>query len=104
MPEPKRKIEMPADIYSEAPAGAIEKLTGGGQPKRPPEPEPPPPAKTKPTRNLKPTSIYLTPEQLRKLDDLAYVYNGRHTDKRIDRQDIIRHLVNNCDIGSLQGL
>jgi hypothetical protein len=66
-----------------------------------------PPAQqpTKPalTRNVKPTSIYLTPKQLDKLDDLAYLYNKR-TGKRINRNDIVRHLVDACDIGSLQGL
>ncbi len=94
---PKKKIEMPGDIYSE-PAGAIQKLTGG--PTTQPEQQS---AKTGPTRNVKPTSIYLTPEQLRKLDDLAYTYNGR-TGKRINRNDIVRRLVDTCDIGSLQGL
>jgi hypothetical protein len=104
MPPAKKKIEMPDDIYGNEAPGAIEKLTGGGgnQPKPPTQPESPP-EKTKPTRNLKPTSIYLTPDQLQKLDDLAYTYNRRNS-KRIDRQDIIRHLVNTCDIGNLQGL
>jgi hypothetical protein len=55
------------------------------------------------TRNVKPTSFYLTDKQLRKLDDLAYIYNGR-TGKRINRNDVIRHLVDTCDIGNLHDL
>ena len=94
---PKKKIEMPTDIYSEEPAGAIQKLTGEGQAQAAQS------AKAGLIRNVKPTSFYLTPEQLRKLDDLAYTYNGR-TGKRINRNDIIRRLVDVADIGSLHGL
>jgi hypothetical protein len=97
---------MPDNIYPEP--GAIQKLTGGPAASSqstaprtaPPEPTP---TKTSQARKVKPTSIYLTSEQLRKLDDLAYTYNGR-TGKRINRNDIVRHLVDTCDIGSLQGL
>jgi hypothetical protein len=97
---PKKKIEMPTDIYSEEPAGAIQKLTGESQAQAAQSAQS---AKAGPIRNVKPTSFYLTPEQLRKLDDLAYTYNGR-TGKRINRNDIIRWLVDVADIGSLQGL
>ncbi len=40
-------------------------------------------------------SFYLTPEQESKLDDLAYEYLKR-TGKRINRNDIVRHLVDQC--------
>src|SRR6266496_2971069 len=69
--------------------GVIAKFTGAA-PFRHPTPE-------------QPTPFYPTPEQLRKLDDLAYTYNGR-TGKRINSNDIGRRLVDTCDIGSLQGL
>lgn len=107
----KKKIAMPDDIYGAESPGAIQKLTGGAQapqrpaapPQTPASPSAGPKATTGPTRNVKPTSFYLTPQQLRKLDDLAYTYNGR-TGKRINRNDIIRWLVETCDIGHLQGL
>lgn len=57
----------------------------------------------KQTRNLKPTSIYLSPAQLRKLDTLTYQINEFST-TRVDRQDIIRHLVDQCSLADLQDL
>lgn len=107
---PKQKISMPDDIYGGPTGGAIDKLTGGAN--QQPQPKAVTPATTEPaaappakgnTRNLKPTSFYLTPQQIKKLDDLAYVYNGR-TGKRINRNDIIRHWIDTQDIGSLQGI
>lgn len=52
------------------------------------------------------TSFYPTQEQLNKLDDLAGEYNKlyRRQRKRIDRQDIIRHLINQCTLESLTEL
>ena len=41
-------------------------------------------------------SFYLTPEQERKLDDLAYDFLQR-TGKRINRNDIVRFLVDQAD-------
>jgi hypothetical protein len=111
---PPKKVQIPENLYDTQP-GAIQKLTGATSPLQTPTVEPkalittPSPAEAPQepmkalTRNVKPTSFYLTPAQLRKLDDLAYTYNGR-TSKRINRNDIIRHLVDTCDIGNLQGL
>jgi hypothetical protein len=116
---PPKKVHIPENLYNTQ-RGAIEKLTGTPpqqqtQPPVPPAaeaetpPTPPGPAETPQqapkaqVRNVKPTSFYLTPTQLRKLDDLAYTYNGR-TGKRVNRNDIVRHLVDSCDIGNLQGL
>ena len=48
-------------------------------------------------------SFYLTPEQEQKLDDLAYEHKKR-TGKRINRNDIVRHLVDNCSIEDLRNL
>lgn len=52
------------------------------------------------TRNLKPTSIYFSPAQLRKLDTLAYQFNEQ-SKQRIDRQDILRYLVERCSLDDL---
>src|SRR5436189_2363494 len=111
---PPKKVQIPENLYDTQP-GAIQKLTGAPSQRQPqpaaaeapttiPSPAETPQQATKAqARSVKPTSFYLTPAQLRKLDDLAYIYNGR-TDKRINRNDIIRHLVDTCDIGNLQGL
>jgi hypothetical protein len=46
------------------------------------------------------TTFYLTPGQLDTLDDLAYNYK-RRTGKRIDRQDIVRFLVDHAQLETL---
>jgi len=111
-----KKVQIPENLYDTQP-GAIQKLTGttSRQLSQSPTPAEAPPTTTPDpvvtpqqatkiqARSVKPTSFYLTPIQLRKLDDLAYTYNGR-TGKRINRNDIIRRLVDTCDIGHLQGL
>ena len=48
-------------------------------------------------------SFYLTPEQAEKLDDLAYEHKKR-TGKRINRNGIVRHLIDHCSIENLQGI
>lgn len=52
------------------------------------------------------TSFYPTQAQLDKLDDLAGEYNRRYRRqrKRIDRQDIIRFLIDQCTLESLEDL
>jgi hypothetical protein len=45
-------------------------------------------------------SFYLTPEQERKLDDMAYDFLQR-TGKRINRNDIVRFLVNQANVDLL---
>ncbi len=54
-------------------------------------------------RNVKPTSIYFTQAQLRKLDQLAYQHNER-SGQRINRNDILRHLVDRCSLEDLADL
>ena len=51
-------------------------------------------------RTYKPTSIYLSEGQLDKLDELALEYKKK-SGKRINRNDIVRALVDNTDIDSL---
>lgn len=52
------------------------------------------------------TSFYPTQGQLDKLDDLAGEYNKRYRRqrKKIDRQDIIRFLIERCDLNALTDL
>jgi hypothetical protein len=52
------------------------------------------------------TSMYPTQTQLDKLDDLAAEYNKlyRRQRKKIDRQDIIRYLIEQCDLETLADL
>ena len=48
-------------------------------------------------------SFYLTSEQEKKLDDLADDYRRQHEGKRINRNDIVRHLINRCTLETLEG-
>ncbi len=50
--------------------------------------------------SLRKTSFYLRADQLDKLDDLAFAYKKR-TGRRIDRQDIVRLLIDRCDLETL---
>ena len=52
------------------------------------------------------TSFYPTPHQLEKLDDLASAYNKRYRRQRprINRNDIVRYLIDQCEIDSLADL
>jgi hypothetical protein len=52
------------------------------------------------------TSFYPRQDQLEKLDDLASEYNKRYRRqrKKIDRQDIVRHLIDKCDLDALADL
>lgn len=49
-------------------------------------------------------SFYLTSEQEKKLDDLADDYRRQHEGKRINRNDIVRHLINRCTLETLETL
>ncbi|HEY4032445.1 MAG TPA: hypothetical protein VGL94_00595 [Ktedonobacteraceae bacterium] len=49
------------------------------------------------------TSIYFTPEEVDKLDDLAYEHKKR-TGKRINRNAIVRYLVDHCNVEDLQNI
>ena len=55
------------------------------------------------TKKESKTSIYFTPEEVNKLDDLAYEYKKR-TGKRINRNDIVRYLVDHCSIEDLHDI
>ncbi len=48
-------------------------------------------------------SFYLTHEQASKLDDLAHAYR-KQAGKRINRNTIVRHLIDRCDLADLDGI
>lgn len=48
-------------------------------------------------------SCYLTKSQVEKLDDLAYDYK-KHKGKRINRNDIVRSLIDHCTLESLEAM
>ena len=101
--------DLPSDMFNDD--SAIAKLTGGAIRTRVAEQEPAPlsSASGEPTkkeaqnRNLKQTSFYLSPEQLIKLDDLAHAHYKR-TGNRINRNDIVRHLVDRCQLNDIADL
>jgi hypothetical protein len=47
------------------------------------------------------TSFYLRPDQLDKLDELVMAYKRRTGKRGINRNDIIRHLIDRCELESL---
>jgi hypothetical protein len=49
-------------------------------------------------------SFYLTREQEKKLDDLADDYRRQHEGKRINRNDIVRYLIDHCTLKTLETL
>lgn len=55
-------------------------------------------------RTTKQVPFYFTEEQQDKLEDLVYLYNKEHRGRRINRQDIIRYLIDQADIDDLQDL
>ncbi len=102
--------QMPGDMFNDD--SAISKLTGGAPRSRVPVQDPPAQLATAPAetgrkdaqnRSLKQTSFYLSPEQLLKLDDLAHNHY-RRTGRRINRNDIVRHLVDRCELNDIADL
>ncbi len=49
------------------------------------------------------TTFYLRPDQLDKLDELVYQYKKR-TGRRINRNDVVRQLVDQADVEALLGV
>lgn len=113
-----RRPAMPDDLFNNG--GAISKLTGGTPvgTRRESGPLPVPhheepeegavveeqkSSAAQPQRKIRPTSFYLPPEQLGKLDELAYFHNKR-TGQRINRNDIVRHLIAKCTLEDLMDL
>jgi hypothetical protein len=57
------------------------------------------------TRSLKTKKIsfYLTPAEEKKLDDFAYQYTNAH-EKRVNRSDLVRYLIDHCELKDFQEL
>src|SRR6266849_4277832 len=95
-----KRAKVTAETYEKKPS-ALDRLVGNvpvasEEPQRREEPEIP---QMKPAgqRTYKPTSFYLDDAQIDKLDDLEHGYKKR-TGKRINRNDIVRHLIDQVDL------
>ena len=49
-------------------------------------------------------TFYLSKEQIQKLDDLVHAYNRENKGKRINRNDVVRYLIDQCTIDLLTHL
>lgn len=97
MPKPKR-ASLPDDTFA-TPSSALDRLTTP-DPVIPPvelyvEPEP-----VQQKTKLKKISVYLTPEQERKLDDLAYEHR-KATGESTNRVDVVRMLIEKSALSTL---
>lgn len=98
-----KRAKVTTDTYDKKPS-ALDRLVGNvtpppvesEQPEEAPSMHEPHPG----GRTYKPTSIYLDDEQLDKLDDLAHDFKKR-TRKRINRNDIVRALVDMADLDTI---
>ena len=98
MPKPKR-ASLPDDTFSTQ-SSALDRLTS-------PDPVISPDVEqyrgsmsTQPKAKLKKISVYLTPEQERKLDDLAYEHR-RATGESTNRVDVVRMLIEKAALNQL---
>ncbi len=117
---PGRRATVPGEVFGRRPT-ALEKLTGGAEVDRetvppangstvPPdhrftaaaanESAAPAPGRKAGKTGGEKTTFYLRPDQLDKLDELALAYR-RRTGRRIDRQDIVRALIDYCTLDTL---
>ena len=100
-----KRAPVPTDAFSR-PASALDKLTGRtpAEPAENQKAPPPPKAAVTPQSDTsaarEKVSFYLRPDQLDKLDELALAYR-KHTGHRLNRNDIIRQLVDLCDLAML---
>ena len=116
-----KRANVPGSAFGKAP-GALEKLTGRAPVEEPTSPQDSETAtpesgntgspensdtvlrqNSEPMRsNTEKFTIYVSPEQLDKLDELALAYRKR-TGKRINRNVIMRKLIDVCDLELLLG-
>ncbi|SRR5579884_190426 len=111
---PTKMPDLPDDMFNDD-NSAISRLTGGPPRRREPASAAPAAPAVLPAqreqekeaqrqrRHLKQTSFYLSPDQLLKLDSLAHTHYVQ-TGTRINRNDIVRHLVDRCKLGDLADL
>ena len=93
-----KRAKVTAETYDEKKPSALDRLVGN-TPESRGEPAPTPPSQAS-ARTYKPTSIYLDDTQLDKLDELSLEYKKRRG-KRINRNDIIRALVDRTDLDEI---
>ena len=55
-------------------------------------------------KNREKVTIYLSSDHIRKLDSLVYEHNCKSRGKRINRNHIVRYLIDQCTAESLKGL
>ena len=67
------------------------------------EPVPPPQETSTSPKKDKKLTVYLTQEQQDKLDGLEIQYYQRQK-KKVNRMEIVRYLIDRCDINDLQSL
>jgi hypothetical protein len=98
-----KRAKVTADTFDKK-ASAIDKLVGNTQIQEieaeKEQSTPPILPKQDSQRTYKPTSFYLDESQLDKLDDLSHEYKKR-TGKRINRNDIVRALIDETDLEHL---
>ena len=93
MPKPKR-ASLPDDTFSTQ-SSALDRLTSPEPVISPVEPE-----QVQQKTKLKKISVYLTPEQERKLDDLAYEHR-KATGESTNRVDVVRMLIEKAALSTL---
>ncbi len=55
-------------------------------------------------KNREKVTIYLSSVHIRKLDRLVYEYNCKTKGKRVNRNDVVRYLIDHCTGESLKDL
>lgn len=90
----QKRASLPDDTFSTQ-SSALDRLTS-------PEPVIPPvePEQVQQKTKLKKISVYLTPEQERKLDDLAYEHR-KATGESTNRVDVVRMLIEKAALSTL---
>jgi hypothetical protein len=88
-----KRVKIDKNIFDQSTDPAERLLSG---------PSPLLPAKGVKKERLKETSFYITSEQVQKLDDVADDLKKRLKDRNINRQTIIRALIDMCDTNAVE--
>jgi len=98
---PDHDADAPQDSDTATPPNRDTVTPSYGETSSPPHSETAQPA-ARGASGLEKTSFYLRPDQLDKLDELALAYR-RRTGQRVGRNDLVRRLIDRCDLDSLIG-
>jgi hypothetical protein len=93
----QKRASLPDDMFVSQ-SSALDRLTSPTDPSLPVVRQEEAPAQEKP--KLKKISVYLTPEQERKLDDLAYEHR-KATGETTNRVDVVRMLIEKAGLQQL---